>query len=350
MDTPIVTRVSKRNNTCPDCGVAINRRSVRCVACANIAKCKPESERAPVKNKTCPDCGAAINASSKRCVPCGYAALRKPKVDAFCPDCGIGVTRGAVRCPSCARRRQVRSRAPQRYCIDCHAEVGGKTIRCKACHWQYKRAHPVPKSTCVDCGATIQGKSTRCMPCWRVASRESEAVYHATAEAAGIKWLGPPVAGVMEKTWWECPNGHKWQAKQLNIRHGTRCPECQDYLNGARLSGAQRMIHELVGGILNYRESRYSIDVALLLPLHKIAIEYDCYYWHGNRQAADRKKTDFLIGRGWKVLRIKTTEMLPSAQDVQDAIYALINGAQYQEVVLPDWGTGNAKRYDHRSV
>lgn len=51
---------------------------------------------------------------------------------------------------------------------------------------------------------------------------------------------------------------------------------------------------------------RYSVD--FLLPKYKIALEADGAYWHSNAQR-DKRKNNFLIKNGWKVVRILDTEI-----------------------------------------
>jgi hypothetical protein len=50
--------------------------------------------------------------------------------------------------------------------------------------------------------------------------------YHKLADNRGIKWLGPEVENTNTKTWWQCSEGHKWEAVFGNIRGGTGCPVC----------------------------------------------------------------------------------------------------------------------------
>lgn len=51
--------------------------------------------------------------------------------------------------------------------------------------------------------------------------------YHELAESKGIKWLGPRVSNIKTKTWWECKEGHKWEAVYSNIYYqGSGCPAC----------------------------------------------------------------------------------------------------------------------------
>lgn len=69
--------------------------------------------------------------------------------------------------------------------------------------------------------------------------------YHALASQRGFTWLGPEVANVASKTWWQCGQGHTWPAAYSHIRRGRGCPYCggnssktpTDYHNLARERG-----------------------------------------------------------------------------------------------------------------
>ena len=50
--------------------------------------------------------------------------------------------------------------------------------------------------------------------------------YHVLANARGFTWLGPEVKGALEKTAWECADGHRWSARYNDIQQGSGCPRC----------------------------------------------------------------------------------------------------------------------------
>lgn len=57
--------------------------------------------------------------------------------------------------------------------------------------------------------------------------------------------------------------------------------------------------------IQEFKIGRYSVDFAI--HSHKAVIEADGLYWHSNLDR-DRRKTAFLEGRGWRVVRISDAE------------------------------------------
>lgn len=164
--------------------------------------------------------------------------------------------------------------------------------------------------------------------------------YHDIASRYDFEWIGTLPKNNKTLTEWQCSNGHQWSTTFNNIQRGHGCPTCADYVNGVRVSKPQRELCAMVDGILNYRIGRRVADVALVGS--RIAIEYDCYYWHANKQGADKKRVRYLMAKGWRVLVIKASSALPTRVQMSDGIARLLDGNSYHEIVLDDWGTGNA--------
>ena len=99
----------------------------------------------------------------------------------------------------------------------------------------------------------------------------------------------------------------------------------------------------MLGGELNHPFGRYSIDVALSVDGVAIAVEYDSWYWHSHRQIDDAQRDDELLAAGWRVLRVKSNELLPSLEQLDAAISRLLTGENQVEIVLDDWGKGPTK-------
>ena len=177
-------------------------------------------------------------------------------------------------------------------------------------------------------------KGRRCSEC----RRRSEQDYHNLAAARGFKWVGERGRNNKVPTDWQCASGHVWKASFNNIQKGTGCPQCLGYVNGVRVSSQQRALCDAVGGVLNYRVGRYTVDAALFVGDAKIACEYDCSYWHAGRGSEDQKRVQRLIAAGWKVLAIKAAYAQPSAEQMKCAIAALLDGEDYREIILEDWG------------
>ena len=58
------------------------------------------------------------------------------------------------------------------------------------------------------------------------------------------------------------------------------------------------------------------IDIAL--PHRKIAIEYDCWYWHQDEEK-DRIRQEQLEKLGWRFIRYR--DRVPSIEELRNNIY-----------------------------
>jgi len=75
--------------------------------------------------------------------------------------------------------------------------------------------------------------------------RKTPEDYHELAEHRGLRWLGPEVTRNNIKTYWECQDGHKWEADYSRIQQGSGCPYCygtapkkpKDYIELAKNRG-----------------------------------------------------------------------------------------------------------------
>jgi len=154
-----------------------------------------------------------------------------------------------------------------------------------------------------------------------------------------ILWTGTELPkNNQTKTKWRCSKGHEWESIYNSVKDSLGCPFCLGFVNGQPVSKPQRKICEMVNGELNIKFKRYNIDIVIYKDNFPIAIEYDCWYWHKNKLDHDAKKTTDMIMAGWRVLRIKASMLIPSQQQLDDAIHELISGSKYAEIVLDDWG------------
>lgn len=247
-------------------------------------------------------------------------------------------------CPDCRRphRADARRKQPDDYVglaesrgfIWLGPEVASNSKRTK---WQCAKGHIWETSYgCIRAGCGCR----RCAyDARQELHRRKPDDYVALASLRGFIWLGPEVKTTKHSTQWKCRNGHAWSASFNNIEKGNGCPSCLGYINGVRVSKPQIELSVMIGGILNFKVGRYSIDVALLDSM--IAIEYDNQYWHSLVKNLDDKKTRRLIELGWRVLRVKARYLLPSPEQLDIALSSLRNGDTYQEIILSDW-VGNA--------
>ena len=112
------------------------------------------------------------------------------------------------------------------------------------------------------------------------------------------------------------------------------CGNCGTRVNGVLASRPQTALARMVSGQINYREGTKYIDVAL--PAEKIAIEYDGWYWHKDKQERDRERAQELIKSGWSVVSIKCRCEIPTRKEMRDAIFVAIENS-YAQIIMGDW-------------
>jgi len=172
-------------------------------------------------------------------------------------------------------------------------------------------------------------------------ARKTEQDYYVLAQKREIEWSGPFPRSIHHTTKWMCTEGHFWEAAYNNIRHGSGCPRCARFINGARASNEQVAIAEMLGAEVNYQfdDTRMRIDCAL--PKRQIAVEFDCWFWHADKAQEDYERVMALIEKGWKVLSVKANTQLPTAEQLDECVEQL-SEHPYIELIL-DWGHGSTK-------
>lgn len=88
---------------------------------------------------------------------------------------------------------------------------------------------------------------------------------------------------------------------------------------------------------LNYRVGKYFLDVALFYCGKQIDIEYDGQYWHQDTEK-DEQRNDYLIQRGWNVIRIRSGMLLPNMKHFATVIERVAKeDIPLDILILKDW-------------
>lgn len=137
--------------------------------------------------------------------------------------------------------------------------------------------------------------------------------------------------------------------KRYGVEYSIQHPKIKEkaikslYKNGtAPTSSQQLQIYNMLkennyNVEINYPVSNVNLDVAFFMDNFKIAIEYDGWYWHKNRQIEDRRRDEFLKKLGWKILRVKSYREVPTLEQVLSAINKLIlTNRSYTEIIMDD--------------
>ena len=89
---------------------------------------------------------------------------------------------------------------------------------------------------------------------------------------------------------------------------------------------------------LNYPVDKYSLDCFVSINNICIDVEYDGWYWHNLNGIDDSIRDEVMFDHGIKVLRIKSSKMLPDPEILKSHITKLIQSdAMYDEIILSDW-------------
>lgn len=188
-------------------------------------------------------------------------------------------------------------------------------------------------------GLKVIARGNGCPYCSGVAKKTAND-YHDLAEERNLVWLGPEVENVTIKTEWRCKNNHSWFSSYTNIQSGRSCPTCLDMVNGVQVSAPQRLLYEMVGGILNGSVGTYRADILLEVGGQSIAIEYDSWYWHATRLESDNVRDQEFNEMGIPVIRVRSNALVPSLEQIDEAISKILHGSMREEIILEDWGVG----------
>ena len=116
-----------------------------------------------------------------------------------------------------------------------------------------------------------------------------------------------------QKVWWKCSKEHEWQATIAHRNNGQGCPVCDSERHTSFPEYA--LFYYLkkydIEVLHSYKEKGYELDI--YLPSLKIAIEYDGYFWHKNKESQDLEKNKKCVKDEIILYRIR--EGLPSLND-----------------------------------
>lgn len=124
--------------------------------------------------------------------------------------------------------------------------------------------------------------------------------------------------------------------RKYGVKNVSQVPEIQEkksdsfYKNGTCATSKQQIeLNKMLSNIygdskLNYKCGRYLLDCAIEVDGVKIDVEYDGKYWHKDTKDKDRKRNNYVISKGYKVLRILSNYKLPEKFVLVKAIKELI--------------------------
>lgn len=135
--------------------------------------------------------------------------------------------------------------------------------------------------------------------------------------------------------------------KNFGVEYPMMAPEVKQkavkslYKNGnCPTSKPQLELYNLIKDIygnceLNYPCDRFSLDCMLCIDNINIDIEYDGQYFHNNKDNSDKVRNNYVLSKGYKILRIKGNYKIPTKEQLENAINELrYTNREYAEIIL----------------
>ena len=160
-------------------------------------------------------------------------------------------------------------------------------------------------------------------------------------ERYGVDWapMSQDIRNKVKQTWlnkYGCEN----PMQNTQIKEKAMLTLCK---NGSVPTSSQQIqIYEMIqkrypDAQLNHPYSALSLDVFVTIDNIKVDIEYDGWFFHQDKMK-DFRRDRFLWSEEIKTLRIKSGMLLPTEQELFDAIDYLINtNHHFKEIILSDW-------------
>lgn len=123
------------------------------------------------------------------------------------------------------------------------------------------------------------------------------------------------------KAWWLCSEGHEWST-WVYARAVNGCPECWAASTQSKIETALSEllpVKEVQHAPEAYWPSGRRMTVDILLDDEVTVVEYDGSWWHQGQESRDIYKTLTLLGKGYRVIRIRENHLpsLPPMQGVE---------------------------------
>jgi very-short-patch-repair endonuclease len=116
-----------------------------------------------------------------------------------------------------------------------------------------------------------------------------------------------------KKVWWVCSRGHEWVAQINNRNKGRGCPECRSGTSQFELRVFCEMKHLFKQ--VHHRKKIFGVECDVYIPSIKVGIEIDSLYYHKGRYKQDVNKTNRLVKRGIRLIRIREAGLKPVSED-----------------------------------
>lgn len=112
------------------------------------------------------------------------------------------------------------------------------------------------------------------------------------------------VPGSHKKINWICNKGHKWKTNIYSRAiKGHGCKKCKMPYSREEVRIYSEL--KLIFKDTKIRFKKFGEEVDVFIPSHNLAIEFDGYYWHLNKEQRDTDKTHELLNNKINVIRVR---------------------------------------------
>jgi very-short-patch-repair endonuclease len=112
--------------------------------------------------------------------------------------------------------------------------------------------------------------------------------------------------------YWKCEYNHSWfisMGSRAHTRNISSCPFCSRKFSSIEIRLWSELTYYYSDAIWHHNIGKYEVDI--FIPSLNLIIEYDGYKWHKERIKEDTEKNQYLSTLGFKIVRIRESELLP---------------------------------------
>jgi len=173
----------------------------------------------------------------------------------------------------------------------------------------------------------------RCKTCWsQRRGKDAKLSYTSVKkfiESQGYKLLTKNYTNIYQKLDLVCPNGHKWSVNWANFKHNDcRCAKCPCSQSKGELEVYEFIKEYFPTATSGDRSIIPPLELDIVVPDKKIAIEYNGLYWHSDKIEKDTMshltKLDLCNKIGYRLITIFEDEWLNRKDIVRDILLNIL--------------------------
>lgn len=140
--------------------------------------------------------------------------------------------------------------------------------------------------------------------------------------------------GCHTKVWWQCNQGHEWQATIVNRAfHHRGCPYCSHY--GTSLPELQLLyyIKQYCDAEVIHHYKDLGLEIDIFIPSLNVGIEYDGRWFHQNKKQRDLYKNQILHNHDITLYRIRELPLVSLHSTSIDLFYNPNRIKEFEQII-----------------